>query len=156
LSGSLTGCFPPYGGERTKRIAPSARAKASSQALTERGAQAPLFIVATARPEFRPPDLEHIAPDASRTLAGIGEWFHVHHPNKTAATIRALAERHKVAYVPHKVEQEAIRQPAKKERWAVVLGRGDRKGDVISRHRSREAAIKAAQAGGANWSIVED
>jgi len=57
--------------------------------------------------------------------------------------------------VPHKVEQEAIRQPAKKERWAVILGRGDRKGDVISRHRSRDAAIKAAQAGGANWSIVQ-
>ncbi len=38
---------------------------------------------------------------------------------------------------------------------AVVLSRGDQKGAVISRHRTRDAAVKAVQAGGVNWSVRE-
>ena len=38
---------------------------------------------------------------------------------------------------------------------AVVLSRGDQKGALVSRHRSQEAAIRAAQPGGCNWSVRE-
>lgn len=30
-------------------------------------------------------------------------------------------------------------------RWALTLPRGDRKGDIVSKHRSYDAAIKAAR-----------
>jgi hypothetical protein len=51
-----------------------------------------------------------------------------------------------------KTEKEAV-EPT----WEIVLSRGDQKGTVISRHKTREAAIAAADkgGGGANWAIRE-
>ena len=46
-------------------------------------------------------------------------------------------------------------QPTSKTGYAVVLSRGARKGAVVSKHRSFDAAVRAANAGGVNWSVRE-
>jgi hypothetical protein len=47
-------------------------------------------------------------------------------------------------------------QPTSKTGYAVVLSRGAQKGAVVSKHRSFDAALKAAGPGGVkNWSVRE-